>query len=303
MGLCLLFPGQGTQHPAMFERLAGEPAAAPVLGALAARLGADPMALPEERLAENRNAQLLMVGHALALAAVLRDHDLELEPVVLAGYSVGEIAAHGFAGAFAPADALALAEERARCMDEAAAEPQGMLGLRGLPVATARALAEQAGAAVAIVNGPDHVVTGGTVAALDRLEALAGPAGAHVRRLAVRVASHTPLIAAAGPRFAAVLERTPWRPPAVPVLSGIDGRAVADRAALLRLLPAQLHTALDWARCLESAREYGATRFLELGPGRSLTRMVEETAPGLPARAWEDFRTPAGVAAWAGRGR
>lgn len=301
MGLCLLFPGQGTQHTAMFERLTDAPAAAPVLAALAGRLGSDPTSLAEDRLAENRVAQLLMVGHALALAAVLRDH--ELEPVVLAGYSVGEISAHGFAGAFAPADALALAEERARCMDTAVAEPQGMLGLRGLPVERARALAGEAGAVVAIVNGPDHVVIGGTVTALDRLEALAAGTAAHVRRLAVRVASHTPLIAAAGPRFAAALERTPWRPPAVPVLSGIDGRVIADRAGLLRLLPAQLRTPLDWARCVESALEYGATRFLELGPGRSLTRMVEEAAPGIPARAWEDFRTPAGLAAWVGRGR
>lgn len=300
MGLCLLFPGQGTQHPAMFERLDGEPAAAPVLTALADRLGTAPSRLPEERLAENRTAQLLMVGHALALAAVLEEQGLE--PVVMAGYSVGEIAAHGFAGAFAPADALALAEERARCMDEAVAESQGMLGLRGLPVATARALAEDAGAVVAIVNGPDHVVAGGTVPALDRLEASAASTGAHVRRLAVRVASHTPLIATAGPRFAAVMERVPWRPPEVPVLSGIDGRAVTDRAALLGLLPAQLHTPLDWSRCVESALEYGATRFLELGPGRSLTRMVEEALPGIPARAWEDFRTPAGLAAWAKRG-
>lgn len=300
MGLCLLFPGQGTQHPAMFERLAAEPAAAPVLAELTARLGSDPAALPEERLAENRTAQLLMVGHALALATVLEEHGLE--PVVLAGYSVGEIAAHGFAGAFAVADALAVAEERARCMDAAVAESQGMLGLRGLPVAAARALADDAGAVIAIVNGPDHLIAGGTVPALDRLEASAGRAGAHVRRLAVRVASHTPLIAAAGPRFAAVLERTPWRPPAVPVLSGIDGRTVADRAGLLRLLPAQLHTPLDWSRCVESALEYGATRFLELGPGRSLTRMVEEMLPGIPARAWEDFRTPAGLAAWARRG-
>jgi hypothetical protein len=41
MSLALLFPGQGTQHPAMLQWLDDQPEAADVLGRLIAQLGGD----------------------------------------------------------------------------------------------------------------------------------------------------------------------------------------------------------------------------------------------------------------------
>lgn len=303
MPLALLCSGQGGQHAGMFANLFDGACARPILSQVAALAGIDllsgSMDVPSEALAENRTAQLLVVGHALAAFAELSARGVS--PAVFAGYSAGEIAAHGCAGALSAADTLAMVDRRAGCMDTACGggPAQGMVATIGLTRAEAERAAKEAGVFVAIVNGPDHVVAGGPVEALGAYEAAAAPRARHVRRLAVRIASHTPLLAAAGPCFSAVVADSGWRAPAAPVLSGLDGRAIRNREEAAEFLAAQLHRSLDWARCLECVFEYGATAVLEVGPGRALTKMVEEAYPATPARAFEDFRTPDGAARWA----
>ncbi len=306
MPLAILCSGQGGQHPAMFATLAGGGAAPAILKKVEALTGlavlGGPLQADPAALSANRTAQILVVGHALAAFAELQACGLE-EPVVFAGYSAGEVAAHGCAGALGVSATLDLMSERADAMDAACGggPPQGMLATIGVPLAEARKAAEEAGVAIAIVNGPDHVVAGGPAAALDAYEAAVAARARNVRRLGVQVASHTRWLTEAGDVFQAAVMSSGWRTPSRPVLSGLDGRPVRAREDAARLLAAQLHEPLDWARCLESVFEYGATATLEIGPGRALTRMVEEAYPGVPARAFEDFRTPDGVVKWAGR--
>ncbi|MGA0532945.1 ACP S-malonyltransferase [Hansschlegelia sp. KR7-227] len=305
MTLAILCAGQGAQHPDMFERLAAEEAARPTLAEISLRTGLDVMsgriAAPPEALTENRVAQLLVVGHAVATFAALSANGIEAS--VCAGYSAGEIAAHACAGAFPEGRALAVVARRAACMDAACAgrPRQGMVAAIGLSVADAERLADETGVFVAIVNGPDHVVIGGAADDVERFAVEAELRARHVRRLGVRVASHTPLLAAAGPPFAEAIRASGWRPPVATVLAGIDGRALRSVEDAAHYLSIQLHDRLDWARCLASVLEYGATATLEIGSGRALTRMVEEAYPDVPARAFEDFRSAAGAAAWARR--
>ncbi|MGO9134116.1 MAG: acyltransferase domain-containing protein [Methylovirgula sp.] len=117
MSLLYLCSGQGTQHPAMFSRLATEPAAQPVLDALSRRLGFDVKMLEQQTtldLSDNLTAQLLVTGHVLAAHATLAD----VPPDICVGYSVGEIAACACAGGFDVETAFDLITARAHCMNE-----------------------------------------------------------------------------------------------------------------------------------------------------------------------------------------
>lgn len=298
----LLCPGQGTQHPAMFNRLIDEPAAQQVLDTAADRLGVDLrcMGTSADRLdyADNRVAQILITAHCLAVHAIL---GAEVGDICV-GYSVGEIAANACAGALDATAAFDLIEERVSCMDDACRSgrhAQGMLAVIGIPIATIQTLAIEGGLAVAIINGPDHVVLGGPVEALDRFEPTLEAKGArNVKRLAVRIAAHTPFIADAGPVFAAALARTQWQPARIPVLSGVDGRLIKNREDAVTALSEQLWKTLDFSRCLQLAGERGATCALEIGPGHSLTRLAADLLPGVPVRAFEDFRSAAGPSKW-----
>ena len=118
MSYALLFPGQGSQHADMLPWLESEPASAAVVLRMAETLGLD----WRERLRDpqwrdaNRVAQVLLTGASLAAWAALAPR-MPGPPAIVAGYSVGEIAAFACAGAFGIEPALMLAAQRARLMD------------------------------------------------------------------------------------------------------------------------------------------------------------------------------------------
>lgn len=299
-GFALLCPGQGDQGASMLELALRDPHGAEVLRAASAASGLDLVAAARgagPSLFTNRVAQPLVCAAELATWTALRA--ALPPPRVIAGYSLGELAAHGCAGALGVEDVVRLAGRRAALMDAASPAGSGLIALRGLPLARLEAIAAGAGAEIAIVNGPDHAVAGGGAAALDRLEAGALEAGATtVQRLRVGVAAHTSILAPAVAPFAAALAASSLRDPAVPVLAGVSGAPVRSRAEVIAALSAQLARRLEWGRCLAVAAEMRCSVFLELGPGTALARMAAEVVPGAAARSVAEFRTVEGVVRW-----
>ena len=99
--IAILCSGQGTQHPGMFDLVAQAPEAQGVLEAACAVLeGKDPRQFIREAdpatLYSNRVGQILCCTQTLAAWALINPH--LAGPVVIAGYSVGELAAWGCAG-------------------------------------------------------------------------------------------------------------------------------------------------------------------------------------------------------------
>ena len=274
-GLALLCPGQGGQHPAMFDLAAASEPGAAALARCAAVLGWDPLRRARAGGAEvyaNAVAQPLVCAAEAATWEALRP--VLPSPRAVLGYSLGELAAYACAGALATEEAAALAVARAAAMDAAAPAGAGLLALRGPWRARGGALVTEAGAEVAIVNGPDHVVVGGRAAALDALEARAPALGATAVRIPVSVPAHTGLLKDAVAPFAEALARSPLRDPTVPVLAGTTATPVRTRAEAVAALSAALASRIEWARCVAGAAELGCTVFLELGPGGALARIV-----------------------------
>ena len=205
MALGILCSGQGRQHSNMFALTGDVPEAANLFAHAAALLdGRDPRELvrtaTSEVLHHNRTGQILCTLEALAAATALRS--ALPDKVVVAGYSVGEVAGWGVAGVLAQTDTLDLVTRRAEAMDTASSAGEGMLFVRGLSRQSVDRLCEQHDAAIAIVNPGDAFVVGGTLTALD---ALAREAqfmhAARVVAVPVEVASHTPRLAKASMRF------------------------------------------------------------------------------------------------------
>ncbi|MEO5697067.1 MAG: acyltransferase domain-containing protein, partial [Burkholderiaceae bacterium] len=144
MSLGLLFSGQGTQHAAMLPWLEDGSEASTALSLLAGRLGDDWRARLDDPGWSTRNdiAQPLLTG--VCLAAWEQLAPMLPAPRVIAGYSVGELAAFSAAGVFDAASAMALAAERARFMDECVRDVHtGLLSVSGAaPMAIERWCAE-----------------------------------------------------------------------------------------------------------------------------------------------------------------
>ena len=292
--LLLLCPGQGGQHPGMNALAAADPAAARLLAQAP---------LPDGALFDNRVAQPAVVASTLAMWEALRPRlaALSLRPALVAGYSVGELAAYGVAGAFTPSDAIALAHQRAALMNQASDGEQGLAAVSGIVVKQLAGLAATVGCEIAIVNGADSAVVGGPAAQLPALRELAEAQGARVQRLPVAVAAHTSLLRGAVAPFAQALASMPFARPAWPVLAGVDGSSVLDRGAAIDALSRQLAETIHWAACMDAAVESGITVALELGPGAALAKMMQGRHPAVSCRSVAEFRSLEGVVGWISR--
>ena len=308
MTLAILCSGQGLQHPGMFALTADAPEAAALFAHAASLLGGrDPRDIvrtdTSAALHRDRTGQILCTLQAQAAAAALRN---EMPPhLIVAGYSVGELAAWGVAGLLDMTATLDLAARRAEIMDAASSPGDGLLFLRGLPRDEVDRLCQRHGAAVAIVNPDGAFVLGGAGAALESLadEARAMGAG-RVVRIPVEVASHTSRLSGASCEFRKALRNAVVKPPPIGgprLLSGIDSAPVVQVELGLDKLAAQISRTVQWADCLQACVEAGASAFLELGPGAALSHMTASSYGEIPSRSLEDFRTLQGARSWLAR--
>jgi [acyl-carrier-protein] S-malonyltransferase len=206
--VAILCSGQGGQHPAMFDLVADCPEAEPVMNAAAAVLGRDPRSFVKEAtpadLFSDFSGQILCCTQALAAWAALGT--VRPARAVNAGYSIGELAAWGCAGALNELSALRLAQRRAAVMDAEAPIDSGLAAITGLrrpviePILTRHALS------IAIVNDVDSFTVGGPRAALRAACEEAAARGAkRTVTLPVTVPSHTPLLSKATEQFRVTL--------------------------------------------------------------------------------------------------
>jgi [acyl-carrier-protein] S-malonyltransferase len=284
--LLLLCPGQGGQHAGMFDLARSHAGARDFLAACA--LPDDPQAL-----FDNRVAQPAIVAATLAMWIALRE---SLGPVALvAGYSIGELAAYGVAGALSPVDTVRMASARAALMDDAAAGvEQGLAAVSGVDVNAVRACID-----VAIVTGHDSCIAGGTRAQLDALPAQLP--FARIQALPVGVASHTALMEDAVAPFTHLLDNAAFGQQRVPVLAGTDAMRVLRREDAIDRLARNLYQTIEWAACMDAIDEAGITVALELGPGSALARMLANRHQHIACRSVADFHTLDGVVKWVAR--
>ncbi len=301
MTLAVLCPGQGAQHPAMLDLALAHPEGRRAIEEAGEALGIDlRAALDPVRLFENAVAQPLVCVAQVAQWRVLRE--TLPPPRAFAGYSVGELACYGAAGAVDTATLATLAQARALAMDAAAAaQPGGVIALRGLSRRIVVSLCDGLAGYIAIAVADDAFVVGGTAAALAAVEQRASARNARVTHLRVGVASHTPLLAGAVEPFRAALETAGLGPPQVPVVAGVDAGVVTTSARAVATLTAQLAQTVEWGQSLDTLHELGCRVMLELGPGRALSRIARERFDDVEARAVEEFSSVEAAAAWVAR--
>ncbi len=299
MSLGLLFPGQGTQHPAMLPWLDRDGAAPESMALLQSALGADwrTRLADTEWATRNDIAQCLLTG--IGLAAWEQLQPLLPAPAVVAGYSVGELAAFCVAGVFDREAAMSLARQRAHVMSQCVEGlDTGLLSVTTAAPGLIDGLCSTHGLAVAIRLGADRAILGGLRDALRAAEQDALTAGATCTRLAVSIASHTPWLAAGVPRLAAAIDAVPFQRPATALVCNFTGTALRSAADLRHALAAQIAHTVPWDRCMDTLAERGVRCVLEMGPGTTLSRMWSARHPGVPARSIDEFQSPGAVAAW-----
>lgn len=268
----LLFPGQGSQTP---EMAAVAAACTPGLLELAGELcGEDPF----ERVGEStRFAQPAIYCASLAC------WEAGGRPLgaMVAGHSLGELAALVAGGALDAEDGLRLAVVRGRLMEEAARErPGGMLAALGEGDCDVPRLAAELELTIANENAPGQLVLSGPEDALKEARRRLRGAGLKAIRLPVAGAFHSPAMSDAADRFRGELEAVHFQSPRVPVFSSVAAAPFEDPRDGLA---AALTRPVRWRLTLARMHEAGAERFLEAGPGDVLTGLVRRSLTGAKA--------------------
>ncbi|HXO49306.1 MAG TPA: ACP S-malonyltransferase [Mycobacterium sp.] len=293
--IALLAPGQGSQTEGMLSPWLELPGAADRLTSWSTASGLDLSRLgttaSTEEITNTAIAQPLIVAATLLAHQELTTRGLLADnEVVVAGHSVGEIAAYAIAGVISADDAVALAATRGAEMAKACAdEPTGMSAVLGGDETEVLARLEQLDLVAANRNAAGQIVAAGRLSALDKL-AEDPPEKARVRALGVAGAFHTEFMASALDGYAAAVQNVATSEPTAVLLSNRDGQPVSSAADAMEKLVAQLTRPVRWDLCSETLRQRSVTAIVEFPPAGALSGIAKRELRGVPTRA---VKTPA----------
>nr|CEL18815.1 Malonyl CoA-acyl carrier protein transacylase [Kibdelosporangium sp. MJ126-NF4]CTQ96332.1 Malonyl CoA-acyl carrier protein transacylase (EC 2.3.1.39) [Kibdelosporangium sp. MJ126-NF4] len=292
--IAILAPGQGSQTPGMLTPWLELDGAEERLAAWSERAGLDLRRLgttaAAEEIVDTSVTQPLVVAAALLAQAELEKRFTLPDDTVVAGHSVGELAAAAVAGAFSADEAVGLAAVRGREMAAACAlHPTSMTALLGGDRQAVLDKIAEYGVTPANQNGAGQIVAAGDKEALERLVADL-PDGVKYRALKVAGAFHTKYMAPAQDALRAYAGSVPTKDPVRTLLSNADGGVVDTGTETLTRLVDQLTRPVKWDACMATMGERGVTAVVELPPAGALVGLIKRE---LPSVARIRLKTPA----------
>lgn len=302
--VAFLFPGQGSQSVGMGQDLASSFSIAreiysradEILGFSISKLSWEG---PEEHLNDTINTQPALMVHSVAALRVFQDMYPDLQPLLVAGHSMGQLSALVAAQTLSFEHALCLVRTRGELMKAAGENsPGGMAAILGLDIETLEEICASAtqgleSVQVANDNCPGQVVISGATPALERAMKLANAAGA--RRavpLAVSIAAHSPLMSHSQTAFNQAVDSAPLADPQIPIVGNVTARPLASAAQIRGDLQAQLTSRVRWTESIQHMLAEGVTKYLEIGSGAVLTgllKRIDRQVTGIPLGAPADF--------------
>ena len=285
--LAWLFTGQGSQHVGMGRGLWEEwPAFREAFDAACAALDSHLEAPLRDvtwatsslgRLDETGWTQPALFALQVALSALWRSWGIE--PEIVAGHSIGELAAAYEAGVFSLEDAARLVAARGRLMQ---ALPRGgaMVSIAAPEAEVLKAVAAQAGrVSVAAVNGPQSVVIAGEEAGVLTVSEAFAAQGSRTKRLTVSHAFHSALMEPMLEEFRRVAEQVAYRPARIAVVSNVSGQAAGNELSRAEYWVRHVRETVRFADAIGALHAAGATEYLEIGPKSTLLGLVPACLP------------------------
>lgn len=282
-----MFPGQGSQHVGMgYNLYTAYPSAREVFKQADGVLGFEVSRLcfegPEEDLNDTFNTQPAILTASITALRALEEKGVT-NLAYVAGHSLGEFSALVAAGVLSFENGLKVVRERGRVMKQADDKsPGGMAAIialdREVVEKVCAEVREETGEYVGIANDncPGQIVISGTEAALEIAMAQAGEQGAKiVKRLAVSIGAHSPLMAEAAAEFRRILEATPFQSPSVPVVANATAGPLTDPDEIRDAVARQLTSPINWTDSMRWLIGQGVTRFVEVGPKDVLAGLMK----------------------------
>ncbi|MFE9566760.1 beta-ketoacyl synthase N-terminal-like domain-containing protein, partial [Streptomyces sp. NPDC006487] len=204
-----------------------------------------------------------------------------VRPDVLAGHSIGEIAAAHVAGVLSLADAARLVVARGALM-QALPAGGGMVAVAASEEDITPLLVGCEGLlSLGAVNGAESVVLSGADSALAEVVAVLAQRGVKTRRLKVSHAFHSPLMDPMIDEFRTVVEGLSFAKPDLPVVSTVTGELIpGEEFASAEYWIGHVRQTVRFHGAVRALEAYGVTRFVEVGPDATLTALAQTSLSG-----------------------
>ena len=234
----------------------------------------------DEVLKDTANTQPCL--YLADIAAAIAAKEAGIKPDALAGFSLGEIPALAFGGAYSYESGFRIAASRGCIMGKEAAKTQAsMMAVVKLPDEKVEELCSKYDSVYPVnYNAPGQLTVAGRKDQLESLKADVKAAGGRGIPLNVSGGFHSPFMDGASKKFGAYLENVEMQSPNMRVFSDYTGDIYApDEKGVKQLLEKQINNPVRWSKIIMSLATAGYDTFIETGVGNVLKNLVGKMLP------------------------
>lgn len=299
--IAFIFPGQGAQCVGMGKDFCQMSKEAKAIFARADDvLGSGFSSLvfegPMDRLTETKYSQPAIYVTSFAVFTAFQCKYPQIKPYACAGLSLGEYTALAASGKISFEEGLELVAKRGALMQEACEIAPGsmrvVLGMEEKQISEVLLPLKQE-VCIANLNCPGQVVIAGTISGLEKAaEALKAAGAKRVLPLEVSGAFHSFLMQSAREGLTPFLEKVHLQESSTLFVMNTPGDFVGNLVQIRKNLMAQVTEPVYWQKGIEAIEKAGVSRFIEMGPGKTLQGMNKRIGVKVPTYSiekWEEL--------------
>ncbi len=300
--IAFLFPGQGSQSIGMGHDLMDEYPEVKKIFELVDDICQKPISKlcfegPLDELTLTVNLQPAITAVNLACLTAL--HESGINATISGGHSLGEYSALTSAGIITDEDALKLVKKRGELMHrESLSNPGVMAAVLGMGIDTLGEIVTRASEsgvlAIANHNTAEQIVITGEEESLSHAVNLIKETGGKAVPLKVSGAWHCGLMENAVSEYRQYMDTIPFSKPETTMLFNVTAKSESNPETIKDIMAQHLTSPVKWYEIILRMLENGVTIFVEVGPKKVLTGLLNKIIPsGSEAKVYnvEDMKS------------
>ena len=240
---------------------------------------------PADQLQLTQNTQPAILTVSYGIFKVLKDEfNFNFKSFkYFAGHSLGEYSALVCSDALDFNDGVYLLHQRGKAMQEAVPIGEGsMVAVLGTEIGVISDLLSSSKISngiceIANDNADGQVIISGEKETVDSFQIILKEKKIKTIPLKVSAPFHCSLMKEAAGNMKDKIDKTTFNTPSIEIISNVKAEPVKDTNIIKKLLVEQIFSTVKWRESLIRMSKDGATRYIEVGPGKVLTGMVKRT--------------------------